>query len=70
MLQTFLAPLKARGIFWPEQQAVRLHPYGARVKMGALTRGQMGFLGPLSTLANLAQAMGYLVNPTSITALE
>lgn len=38
--------------------------------MGALTRGQMGFLGPLSTLANLAQAMGYLVNPTSVTALE
>jgi len=47
---------------WPEQQAIKLHPYTARGKIPNLEPSQRGYIGQLNMLGNLAQVMGYLVS--------
>lgn len=55
---------------WPEQRAIKLHPYAARAKMGTLAPDQKGLFGHLSVLGNLAQVMGYLVSRLSLLPTE
>ncbi|KXN84777.1 ATP-dependent DNA helicase mfh1 [Leucoagaricus sp. SymC.cos] len=64
LMDTYLKPLKAAGVMWPELNPVRLHPYSARGKIPELPPHQRDFIGQLSMLGNLAQAMGYLLEGT------
>lgn len=64
LIEMYLKPLQARGIMWPDQNPIKLHPYSARAKMTSLAPDQRGFIGQLSVLGSLAQAMGYLLEGT------
>ncbi|KAL9715744.1 3'-5' DNA helicase [Leucoagaricus gongylophorus] len=64
LMDTYLKPLKSKGIMWPEQQAIKLHPYTARGKIPNLEPSQRGYIGQLNMLGNLAQVMGYLLEGT------
>ncbi|EKM83412.1 hypothetical protein AGABI1DRAFT_110078, partial [Agaricus bisporus var. burnettii JB137-S8] len=64
LMETFMKPLQSMGIIWPNQQAVKLHPYAARAKISTLAPHQRGFVHQLSMLGNLAQVMAYLLEAT------
>ncbi|PFH50752.1 hypothetical protein AMATHDRAFT_75437 [Amanita thiersii Skay4041] len=63
LMSEYLKPLKQRGVLH-FGDPVTFHPYAAQAKMQQLGREQRWALGPLSKLASLARAMGYLLEGT------
>ncbi|KAF5377463.1 hypothetical protein D9615_005173 [Tricholomella constricta] len=59
-----IKPLKQRGVLYGNPDPVKLHPYAAQARLGQLTKDQRWAYGPLSKLASLARAMGYLIEGT------
>ncbi|KAF8078356.1 hypothetical protein FPV67DRAFT_1465011 [Lyophyllum atratum] len=59
-----LKPLRQRGVLFGTPDPVKFHPYSAQARMGQLGKDQRWAFGPLSRLASLARAMGYLVEGT------
>ncbi|KAG6902797.1 hypothetical protein C0995_011284 [Termitomyces sp. Mi166 len=56
--------LRQRGIVYGSPDPVRFHPYSAQARMGQLKKDQRWAYAPLSRLASLGRAMGYLIEGT------
>ncbi|KAF8898361.1 hypothetical protein BD779DRAFT_1666229 [Infundibulicybe gibba] len=64
LMETFIKPLKSRGILWGAADPLLMHPYAPQARMASLDGTQRWAYGPLSRLSSLARAMGYLVEGT------
>ncbi|TFK41383.1 hypothetical protein BDQ12DRAFT_679374 [Crucibulum laeve] len=64
LMDTFMTPLKQRGILSPYEQSYTLHPFRAQKKMSELSRDQSWAFPSLSNLGKLARGMQYLIEGT------